>query len=124
MIRRAVKARPTTRARGYPNISQHSTAPTTVIERPHANSLLNNPCGSTPAGTPARQRAPVVESGDKSTRCEPRFIADATAIGSSPPSRSTMPGTVGRNAGSTTPDVLLYTETTPVTNATTAVTES
>ena len=34
------------------------------------------------------------------------FIDEAIANGS-PPSRMTSPGTVGRNAGSTTPDVLL-----------------
>ena len=35
-----------------------------------------------------------------------------------PDARRPGPGTVGRNAGSTTPDVLLYTEITPVPNAT------
>ena len=51
-------------------------------------------------------------------------IEIATATGSPPPSCSTKPGAVGRNAGSTTPDVLLYTEITAVTNATAPVTVS
>ena len=54
---------------------------------------------------PARHIAPVVESGDMSTRCAPTFIDEATLNGS-PPRRATSPGTVGRNAGSTTADVL------------------
>ncbi len=53
------------------------------------------------------QSAPIVESGDTSTRWPPTLIADAIATGSPPPSRSIRPGTVGRNAGSTTPEVLL-----------------
>ena len=38
---------------------------------------------------------------------EVTFIDDAMASGSTPPSCVARPGTVGRNAGSTTPDVLL-----------------
>ena len=34
------------------------------------------------------------------------FIVDAIANGLPPPKFSTIPGTVGRNAGNTTPDVL------------------
>src|SRR4030095_1201430 len=45
-----------------------------------------------------------------------------TARGSPPARRSTSDGTVGRNAGRTTPDVLLQVEMTPVTNATTPYT--
>ena len=60
--------------------------------------------------------APMVESGETSTRCPPMFIEVAIAIGSAP-SRAAKPGTVGRNAGSTTPDVLLYTEIAPVRKA-------
>ena len=56
---------------------------------------------------PARHIAPVVESGDMSTRCAPTFIDVAIANGSPPPRRATRPGMVGRKAGSTTPDVLL-----------------
>ena len=52
------------------------------------------------------QSAPMVESGDKSTRCPPTYI-DAAIDSGSTPRRSARPGTVGRNAGSTTPDVLL-----------------
>src|SRR5262245_15305262 len=91
-----------------------------VIERPQASSLLY--VGRTCAGSeiPARHIAPVVESGDMSTRCAPTFIDEATLNGS-PPRRATSPGTVGRNAGRTTADVLLYTEISPVTNAITPV---
>src|SRR5262245_15265806 len=92
------------------------------MDRPHARSLLY--VGLTCAGSeiPARHIAPVVESGDMSTRCAPTFIDEATLNGS-PPRRATSPGTVGRNAGSTTADVLLYTEINPVTNAMTPVSE-
>ena len=51
--------------------------------------------------------APSVESGDTSTRCPPTFMEDAMASGATPPSCSERPGTVGRKAGSTTPEVLL-----------------
>ena len=53
------------------------------------------------------QSAPIVESGETSTRCDPTFIENAMETGSAPPSLWARPGTVGRNAGSTTPDVLL-----------------
>ena len=77
-----------------------------VIERPQASSLLY--VGRTCAGSAlaAIQTAPVVESGDMSTRCAATFIDVATLSGS-PPTSMTSLGTVGRNAGSTTLDVLL-----------------
>ena len=54
-------------------------------------------------GAGGRQRRDVDEMGtDDHCPCDRQT--------SLPPSRSTRPGTVGRNAGSTTPDVLLYTE--------------
>ena len=56
------------------------------------------------------QSAPIVDNGETSTRWEPMFMDIAIAIGSAPPSRSDSPGTMGRNAGRTTPEVLLYTE--------------
>ena len=59
------------------------------------------------AATPARHSAPIVESGDTSTRCPPMFIDVAMAIALAPGSAAARPGTIGRNAGSTTPDVLL-----------------
>ena len=51
--------------------------------------------------------APRVERAETSTRCVPTFIDEAMASGATPPTCSARPGTVGRNAGSTTPDVLL-----------------
>ena len=41
---------------------------------------------------PARHNAPVVDSGDMSTRCAPTFIDVAIANGSPPPSRIDEPG--------------------------------
>ena len=42
------------------------------------------------------------------------FIVDAIDSALPPPSFSMSPGTVGRNAGSTTPDVLEYADTRPM----------
>ncbi len=53
------------------------------------------------------QSAPIVESGETSTKWDPTFIDEAIASASPPPSLSISPGTVGKNAGRTTPDVLL-----------------
>ena len=50
------------------------------------------------------------------------FIEVAMAMALAPGSWAASPGTIGRNAGSTTADVLLYTETSPVSSATTPVT--
>ena len=49
----------------------------------------------------------MVESGETSTRCPPTFIDIAIATAFAPPSCCASVGTIGRNAGSTTPDVLL-----------------
>ena len=49
----------------------------------------------------------MVESGETSTRWPPIKIDEAIASGLPPPSLATRPGTLGRNAGNTTPDVLL-----------------
>ena len=62
---------------------------------------------SAPTGADAMHRAPIVDSGETSTRWEPMFIDIAIPIGSAPPRRSARPGTIGRKAGRTTPDVLL-----------------
>jgi hypothetical protein len=59
-----------------------------------------------PAGTDAMQSAPIVDSGETSTRWPAMFIVDAIPSALSTPRFSTRPGTVGRKAGSTTPDVL------------------
>ena len=53
------------------------------------------------------QSAPSVDSGDTSTRCPPMFIDMAIPSALAPGSCEARPGTIGRNAGSTTPDVLL-----------------
>ena len=45
--------------------------------------------------------APIVDSGDTSTKCPATFIVEAIASALPPPSFSMSPGTVGRNAGST-----------------------
>src|SRR5262245_19245136 len=66
-------------------------------------------------------RAPMVERGETSTRCEPTLMEKAIDFGSAP-KRSARLGTVGRNAGNTTPEVLLYVEMSPVTKAIMAVT--
>jgi hypothetical protein len=58
-------------------------------------------------GEPATHSAPIVERGETSTRWPPMFIADAIASGLAPPNCSARPGTIGRKAGKTTPEVLL-----------------
>src|SRR5262245_7732650 len=58
----------------------------------------------------------MVESGEPSTKCPATIIDQETARGSPPPSFSINFGTVGKKAGRTTPEVLLYIETSPVTN--------
>src|SRR3954468_9202736 len=93
------------------------------MESPQASNLLKSIRESSVGGNAARHNAPMVERGDTSTRCPPTLIEDAIAMASAPPSRATSPGTVGRKAGSTTPDVLAYTDTKPVTKATTPVTD-
>ena len=55
----------------------------------------------------AMQSAPIVESGETSTRWPPMFIDIAMPTALAPGSCAARPGTSGRNAGSTTPDVLL-----------------
>src|SRR5437660_10560732 len=92
-------------------------APTTVIERPHIITLLNSSLRSVAGGADAMHNAPIVESGDESTRWPPTMIDRAILSGSAPPSCSTSLGTIGRKAGRTTPDVLLYTDTPPVSAA-------
>ena len=86
---------------------QHSAAPTNAIEKPHASNVLNRARTSVGGGVAARNSAPTVDSDDRSTRLAPTFIDHAIGSGESPPRRSAIPGTIGRNAGSTTPDVLL-----------------
>ena len=60
-----------------------------------------------PAPAPAMHSAPIVESGDTSTRWPPTFIDIAIPIALAPGSWAASPGTIGRNAGRTTPEVLL-----------------
>src|SRR5688572_9487748 len=103
----------------YPNNTQHSAAPTTAIESPQIRSPLKSARVSLPAGAPARKRAPTVDSDERSTRLAPMFIDQAIGSGGRLPTRCANSGTIGRKAGNTTPEVLLYTDTTPVPKATT-----
>src|SRR5690606_38766032 len=82
------------------------TAPTMDIERPQASSLLKRPLSPSPPA-PATHSAPMVDSGEASTRWPPMFMAMAIASALEPGSAAASPGTIGRNAGRTTPDVLL-----------------
>ncbi len=50
------------------------------------------------------------------------FIVEAMPSALPPPRFSMRPGTVGRNAGKTTPEVLEYAETMPITTASTGMT--
>src|SRR5688572_10346242 len=89
------------------------------MESPQISSCRNNVRASAGSDTAATHSAPNVDNGDTSTMAAPTLMLSATASGSPPPTFSTRPGTVGRNAGSTTPAVLLQLEINPVTNATT-----
>ena len=82
--------------------------PSAAISLAHAAvTSVSNCITSDAAFASQKTKAPVVESGETSTRCAPTINYQATGSTSPPPSRATRPGTVGRNAGSTTPDVLL-----------------
>src|SRR6188474_1420754 len=104
---------------GYPKRIQHRRAPTAAIDSPQTSNPLKSARVLLPGGAPARKSAPTVESDDRSTRLAPMFIDHAIGSGGRLPTRWARSGTIGRNAGSTTPDVLLYTDTMPVPNATT-----
>ena len=54
--------------------------------------------------------APIVESGETSTRVAPTVLDIAVRNVLPAPSFATSSGTTGRNAGNTTPDVLEYAE--------------
>jgi hypothetical protein len=64
------------------------------------------PAGSPSSKAEAMHRAPTVERGEESTRWPVTTTEQAMANGSPPPSAINF-GTIGRSAGSTTPDVLL-----------------
>ncbi len=70
-----------------------------------------------PGGAAARNRAPTVDSAERSTSPPPTVIDHARLTGSTAPTCCARSGTIGRNAGITTPDVLLYTDIRPVPNA-------
>src|SRR6185369_9085092 len=91
-----------------------NSAPITLIDRPHTSIFLNRARASSPEGIAAMHRAPIVESGETSTTAAPTLMLMATCSGSPPPSFATTPGTAGRNAGYTTPEVELYVEMRPV----------
>ena len=61
----------------------------------------------TPERCPAMKSAPTVESDDRSTRLALTFMVHAMFNGSIMPSCFANSGAIGRNAGNTTPDVLL-----------------
>ena len=62
--------------------------------------------GEASTGAEARQRAPMVERGETSTRCPPTMIDDAMASAFDPTTCCVRPGTIGRNVGMITPEVL------------------
>ena len=84
--------------------------PTTVIANPQISSWKKTCRDLDGSVTPARQIAPIVEMGETSTREDPTLIERAMANGLPPPRFSINEGIVGRKAGITTPDVLLYAE--------------
>src|SRR5688572_5383195 len=92
-------------------------AATTAIDTPQTISCRNSVRASCGSATAATHSAPSVDRGETSTIDDPTLMLSATAIGSPPPTCATTAGTVGRNAGSTTPDVLLQIEMSPVTKA-------
>src|SRR6187401_3867890 len=97
--------------------SWHRTAATRHIDRPQIKSWRNSTRAAVWSATAATQSAPSVDSGETSTIDEPTLMLSATASGSPPPTRSTSALMVGRNAGRTTPDVLLQLEISAVMNA-------
>jgi hypothetical protein len=90
----------------HPKTIQHKNAPTTIIESPQASNWLNNNRLASPAGIEAMHSAPMVDSGETSTKCPAMFIVSASPNPEANPSFATSPGTNGKNAGSTTPEVL------------------
>src|SRR5688572_28765690 len=102
-----MEARAQSRA-NTPARNPQSTAPTTVIDSPQISSFRNRSRAATGATTAATHNAPSVDRGDTSTSADPMLIESATASGSPPPTWLTRLGTIGRNAGRTTPSVLLY----------------
>src|SRR4029453_14201658 len=80
------------------NNAQQTSAPTSVIPSPQTSSLLNSARVSSEAGAAAMHNAPIVESGETSTRWPPTFIDVAIASGATPFCEAN-PGTIGRNAG-------------------------
>jgi hypothetical protein len=96
-------------------LTQHR--PATAIDRRHASSTRKSGFASDGSVTAATQSAPSVEKGETSTSDDPTLIDSAAASGSPPPTSRTRPGTVGRKAARTTPEVLLSHEIAPVTKA-------
>ena len=78
-----------------------------VIDSPQISIFRKSSRASSAWLSAATQIAPIVDSGETSTSEDPTLILSATARGSPPPTCCTSPGAVGRNVGSTTPDVLL-----------------
>lgn len=105
-----------TRANNPAN-NQQNIAPTTLIENPHSIIFRNNIFASLASLIVAMHSAPNVDRGETSTNDEPTLMLSAIASESPPPICSTNFVAVGKNAGSTTPEVLLYVETIPVKKA-------
>ena len=84
---------------------------TRPLPRPTSKSPRKHPVEQEPAIGRSRrggnESAPIVESGETSTRWPPIKIDEAIASGLPPPSLATRPGTLGNRAGKTTPEVLL-----------------
>src|SRR5262245_38842906 len=93
-----------------------------VMERPQARNWRKSTPAAAGSSIAATHSAPIVERGETSTSALPTLMLNETARGSAPGRRATSAGTAGRNAGRTTPEVLLHVEMTPVTKATTPLT--
>ena len=87
-----------------PEISLTLDLPSVTANAPYDVLPWNIPTTSYLHGLDARD---AEVSGLDVATWPPTFIADAMPSGLAPPSCSARPGTIGRNAGKTTPDVLL-----------------
>ncbi|PYS09033.1 MAG: hypothetical protein DMG17_27795, partial [Acidobacteria bacterium] len=86
-----------------PKNSQHTRAPTRLMDKPQANLLLKSDLRSSEGAALAMHKAPAVDNGDVSTIIAPTLMETAIAIGSPPPNLAIRAGIVGMNAGMTTP---------------------
>ena len=89
------------------NNAQQSSAPTTDIDSPHASSLLNSGRLSSAAAPRDAQRADRRERRDVDQMAADVHRRGDRERAGARRAAAASPGTIGRNAGSTTPDVLL-----------------